>query len=190
MKDIVSLKYRLKTRKYSTYKSLVKNVGDKSEGEEYPFKKGYELFSLGLSVGYANSDDGIKDQFSSIKEGDNTTSSEKSPYKGLVSFRELLERHQKHAYTIDLIHYIIYVEVSSSTDDLTEPDRNTWNMVVFLSDRGVSAINQELRSTSSIAVPDRIDEFDSFWSDKVQHLTDHTSQIPHQDEEGKIKAGN
>ena len=150
----------IKTKRESIYKRLVANPadpdGESPDHEVYPFEFGYELFTLGLAVGYAEGE-----KYDGDYDGDG------SHYR-IVRLSQFGENNPHHMACIELFERLIILENEASEDG---EDEITWEDIIAYTDQGVGFLNGEWQednqfdveqhfSTALYEIEDRLDEFE------------------------------
>jgi hypothetical protein len=134
---------RIRTTRQDIYIRLVKNAatqeGREVDNDTYIFDYQYELFSLGVVVGYAN------EEITSLDEDDRWS-------QDILKLTDLDESHP-HRVPIDMINQLVLMEVNKSDlevlDDYEEVSEVTeqedvWPLVLRYADAGVERIDDRI----------------------------------------------
>lgn len=164
----------IRTTNQDIYIRLVENAASQEgrdvDSSDYTFKYQYELFSLGLAVGYH------KEEQIEIKEDEG--------FSQQILKLSQLDKDHKHRASIELINQLVLMEVEEddldvlgeeyeSTMDVSEPE-DVWPIVLRYADWGVEYIDDKVSTQEVLDLIGLVRDFGTpEWRERLSEVIVH-----------------
>lgn len=164
----------IQTTKQDIYINRVENAGDEDDGSadssDYTFKYQYELFSLGLAIGF--------------HEGEQIQVEEDEGFSQDILKLSTLDEEQEHRASVELINQLVLMEADEddldvlgekyeSTKDISEPE-DVWPLVLRYADWGVQYVDEKVSTQEDLDLVGLVRDFgEAEWRDRLREVIVH-----------------
>ncbi len=164
----------IRTTNQDIYINRVENAASQEgrdvDSSDYIFKYQYELFSLGLTVGYLENE--------RIEIGEDEGFSQQ-----ILKLSQLDEEHE-HRVSVELVNQLVLMEADDddlevlgddyqSTADLTDPE-DVWPIVLRYADWGVEYIDEKVASQEDLDLVGLVRDYGSpEWRERLREVIVH-----------------
>lgn len=164
----------IRTTNQDIYINLVENAASQEgrdvDSSEYTFKYQYELFSLGLAIGY------LKGEQATIEEDEGFS-------QDILQLSQLDKEHE-HRVSVETINQLILMEADESSlellgedyeskTDLTDPE-DVWPIVLRYADWGVEYIDERVATQEDLDLVGLVRDFGSpEWRERLREVIVH-----------------
>jgi len=163
----------IQTTNQDIYINRVENAGD-DEGagnsSDYIFKYQYELFTLGLAIGY--------------HEGERVKIDENEGFSQDILKLSNLDEDHEHRASIEVINQLVLMEVDEddldilgeeyeSPRDVMEPE-DVWPLVLRYADWGVEYVDEKVSTQEDLDLVGLVRDFgEAEWRDRLREVVVH-----------------
>ncbi len=164
----------IQTTKQDIYINRVENAGEEDEGSDensdYTFQYQYELFSLGLAIGY--------------HEGEWIQIDEDEGFSQDIVKLSVLNEANEHRASIELINQLVLMEADEddldvlgdqyeTTRDIAEPE-DVWPLVLRYADWGVQYVDEKVSTQEDLDLVGLVRDFgEAEWRDRLREVIVH-----------------
>lgn len=164
----------IRTTNQDIYINRVENAASQEgrdvNSSEYTFKYQYELFSLGLVVGYL--------------KGEQTNIEEDEGFSQQILQLSQLDKDHEHRVSVEIINQLVLMEADESSlellgdeyeskADLTDPE-DVWPIVLRYADWGVEFIDERVATQEDLDLVGLVRDFGSpEWREQLREVIVH-----------------